>query len=210
MSIPRPARRASLAAALGLAVCSCAVEAKRPSFEESFESQYVSRPWAVAWRRTSVEPGDYRQIELKPLQVLLSGPARPPLDPASIEAVGAAYERALRAELEPAYPCVRAGGPGTLRLGAILTDRITVPELRQGRWAQQLQADSRGLLGRIAFEARLHDGASGSPVAAVVSLEESHVIERGLAGIASPPDLERAFRTFGARLRLALDHGRRS
>lgn len=191
--------------------CSCASEPPKAGFAERFESLYVTRPGAVTWRRTSTDPGAYVRIDLNPLQAQLgrgAGGLRP--SSAALDAIALAYERGMRRALEPEYPCSGGGGSGTLRVGATLTDRVTVAELRRGSWAQSLGADPSGNLNTVGLEIRFHDGATGAMVAALASVAEAGVLERSLRGAPVPAELEVTFASLGSRLKIALDQARRS
>jgi hypothetical protein len=184
-------------AILAIATTGCVTEPK--SFTKTFEVVYASTSDRVVWRAKGADQ-TFKQVILEPMRIRLRSGQPDFRAPGqfSIE-----FQQVVSAALEPAFPIVTAGGRGTVRVQAFITDAVETEQLRER--AAPLGVDpSTGRADKVLLEVRFFDSRSDELIAALVSATWSNVYAANLRD-PEPRSIREALNPFAQSLRLALE-----
>lgn len=140
----------------------------------------AQRPGATVYRNPAKPLKGYDKVSIDPIQIMYSPDSKyKGIEPKELAAITGAFEEALAADLEPAYPVVGTSGEGVLRLRIAITNvsaekkkksilNFTPLGLAVGA-AKSLSGVAPNVnLTEATVEAELLDGATDERIAVVV------------------------------------------
>ena len=193
------------AAAAAIAVPACMTTRSHSSFSQNLQTVYTTTGDTVIWADRDPDR-IFDRLLVQPLQFRVFSPARFGMASPNVEReLVLAYDEVMQEVLASSYPFVNSPGPTTLRVSAALTDRVSVPQLKEK--SDWVQAGSGGQLGTLVLEMIFYEGKDEEPFAALLSRRYSPVY---IANLQNPDrrSLRSTFAPTAMQLKDALDTAR--